>query len=404
MNSANIYSETTLPTLLGSFRTLIYRDQDNAETVVLVSGNVQGKYRVPVRVHSSCFTSEVLGSLKCDCREQLEFAMRYIEANGGVLIYLNQEGRGIGLGNKIRAYALQQKGVDTVDANLALGLPHDSRTYEVAASIIKDLGVLSIELMTNNPDKIRALKQLGIDIENRLPVEIVGNSHSRFYLDTKRRRMGHLLSEIYDDRAFKKHERPFVHINFAMNSKGEVNSSKISCTQDWQRVHELRERYASIGVGGVTWIKDKPKLNVREEYLKRQPRYQPIRVIFAGSHNCEVPSDGRPTFLIGTSAPMNKDITHIYGEDRLLEKPLCQLLQAGVNSILVEGGPTLLHSFLSQGMVDKFSVYVRTQEKEEALVTACKSISELDDNLTAIACGEGIVISKTFEHSVLRID
>ena len=152
-------SETLLPTERGSYRVRAYRDlQSGTEPVAIVSGKVYGMDEVPVRVHDECFTSEVLGSLKCDCREQLHFAMDHIRRRGpGAVIYLRQEGRGIGLANKIAAYALQEVGHDTVDANRMLGLPDDIRRYDAAAAILRDLGIRSVRLMTNNPRKVAKL-------------------------------------------------------------------------------------------------------------------------------------------------------------------------------------------------------------------------------------------------------
>ena len=188
-------SETLLPTKSGDFRVRVYRDlSDGSEPVAILAGDVRGRTEVPVRVHDECFTSEVLGSLKCDCREQLKFAMDTIQRREhGVVIYLRQEGRGIGLGNKIAAYALQEEGHDTVDANRLLGLPDDQRRYDAAASILDDLGVESIQLMTNNPRKLDLLEEQGVNIASRLPVLVAANPHSVDYLQAKADRMGHLL-------------------------------------------------------------------------------------------------------------------------------------------------------------------------------------------------------------------
>jgi GTP cyclohydrolase II len=157
-------------------------------------GEVKGQRSIPVRIHSECLTSEVFGSLKCDCREQLERAQAEIARRGvGVLLYLRQEGRGIGLANKVRAYALQAKGADTVEANELLHLPVDARTYDVAAAMLLDLGVESVELMTNNPLKLDALRRLGVNVERRVPVLVPANPFSASYLEVKRRRMQHDL-------------------------------------------------------------------------------------------------------------------------------------------------------------------------------------------------------------------
>ncbi len=188
-------SETLLPTEHGAFRVRAYRDnRTGTEPVAIVYGEVHDLTAVPVRVHDECFTSEVLGSLKCDCKHQLRFAMDYIRKRGpGAVVYLRQEGRGIGLANKIAAYALQEDGHDTVDANRLLGLPDDVRDYGAAAFILRDLGVASVRLMTNNPRKVTKLEELGVTIEGRIPVLVATNEHSSVYLETKALRMGHML-------------------------------------------------------------------------------------------------------------------------------------------------------------------------------------------------------------------
>jgi GTP cyclohydrolase II len=164
------------------------------EHCALIMGDVRGRKNVPVRVHSECLTGEVFSSLKCDCREQFEHAQAAVAKQGvGAVLYLRQEGRGIGLANKVRAYALQAMGADTVEANELLHLPIDARTYDVAAAMLRELGIESIELMTNNPAKVDELRKLGITVEKRLPVLIPANPFSASYLEVKRRRMQHEL-------------------------------------------------------------------------------------------------------------------------------------------------------------------------------------------------------------------
>ncbi|GMF15986.1 unnamed protein product [Phytophthora fragariaefolia] len=189
-------AETALPTDGGLFRVRAYRAVGSlreSEPVAMISGDVRGQRNVPVRVHDQCFTSEVFGSLKCDCREQLDYAKAYTKQHGGVVIYMPQEGRGIGLANKIMAYSMQERGLDTVDANRVLGFKDDYRSYEPVPAILKDLGILSIRLLTNNPRKIRLLSQLGVTVEGRLPVVIKGGEFSQGYLTAKAKRMSHLL-------------------------------------------------------------------------------------------------------------------------------------------------------------------------------------------------------------------
>lgn len=190
-------SETLLPTKFGDFKVRAYRNgETNVESLALVVGNVSLLENIPTRVHDQCLTSEVFGSLKCDCHDQLTEAMQRIQANKlGVIIYLQQEGRGIGLANKIAAYKLQESGYDTVDANRALGLPVDCREYKTAAFILSDLQVKSIKLMTNNPRKISKLRKEGVKVSARIPIVTIQNVHSSSYLETKIKRMGHVISK-----------------------------------------------------------------------------------------------------------------------------------------------------------------------------------------------------------------
>jgi GTP cyclohydrolase II len=189
-----LYSEAPLPTHRGLFRAVVFRDRrDGSEHVAMVLGDLTGSAPA-VRLHSECLTSEVLGSLKCDCRAQLDRALDYIAAQGrGALLYLRQEGRGIGLGNKIRAYALQAKGYDTYQANQALGFPDDLRRYDVAAKMLRLLGVRAVELITNNPLKVAGLEESGVRVRRRIPLPSPSNPHSVNYLQVKRERTGHLI-------------------------------------------------------------------------------------------------------------------------------------------------------------------------------------------------------------------
>jgi GTP cyclohydrolase II len=221
------YAEADLPTAHGPFKLIVYREapaqaqsvegapvasihaggngngngnggngngngHDAREHVAIVRGDVAGRSNVTTRVHSECWTSEVLGSLKCDCREQLNAALEKIASEGtGVIVYLRQEGRGIGLGNKIRAYALQNSGADTVEANLRLGFEPDSRSYDLAGAILEDLGVKSVRLLTNNPLKVNGLRSAGVTVSERVSHWVGENQHNSEYLAVKRRKMGH---------------------------------------------------------------------------------------------------------------------------------------------------------------------------------------------------------------------
>ena len=196
-----IPAEADIPTRYGDLRLQVFTDVDGKEHVAAIAGDVDGRSGVLCRIHSECLTSEIMGSLKCDCREQLETALGRIGAEGGVVIYLRQEGRGIGLANKIRAYALQNQGVDTVDANRMLGLPDDLRSYEIAGRILQGLGVESVRLLTNNPSKINGLSDAGVPIESHEPLICDVTGLARGYLEVKRDRMGHLIPGAWQPKA-----------------------------------------------------------------------------------------------------------------------------------------------------------------------------------------------------------
>ncbi|MHB8586249.1 MAG: GTP cyclohydrolase II [Thermoplasmatota archaeon] len=192
--AAKILGRANLPTRFGLFEAVAFDTADGLEHLALVRGNVRDASAVPVRIHSECLTGDTLGSLRCDCRDQLETAIAFLGREPvGVLLYLRQEGRGIGLSNKILAYALQDHGMDTVEANHALGFREDERTYDIAADMLRALRVASVVLLTNNPAKIEGLERHNVRVVGRAPIVVPPNPHNAPYIETKRLKMGHLL-------------------------------------------------------------------------------------------------------------------------------------------------------------------------------------------------------------------
>jgi GTP cyclohydrolase II len=195
-DSVTLLAQAALPTRFGDFKMAVFEVEGTpGEVAALMRGPLHGEVTPLVRLHSECLTGDVLGSLRCDCGQQLSAALALIaKAPSGVLLYLPQEGRGIGLANKIRAYALQDDGLDTVDANLALGLPVDRRDYAAAAAILRELGLRQVRLMTNNPLKSAALERYGVRVVERVSLTVPPNAVNRDYLRTKADRMGHLFA------------------------------------------------------------------------------------------------------------------------------------------------------------------------------------------------------------------
>ena len=193
-----LYAEAEIPTEFGNFLVSVYQNNQNDDETLLVSLNLDSDETPFVRIHSECFTGEVLSSLKCDCKAQLALALDLIQKRGsGAVVYLRQEGRGIGLGNKIKAYALQNKGHDTIEANHILGFETDLRDFEEAAVILKDRNISKLILNTNNPDKISSLKDFGIEVVSVEPSITEVNEHNEKYLETKMNELGHLLKKLF---------------------------------------------------------------------------------------------------------------------------------------------------------------------------------------------------------------
>jgi GTP cyclohydrolase II len=393
----NCTSSARIPTAEGDFSLRYYRNNlDDKEHLALVFGDVTGGENVLVRVHSECFTGDVLGSLRCDCGPQLHSAMRAIAENGrGVIIYLRQEGRGIGLEQKLRAYNLQDEGYDTVDANLLLGHQADERNYLPAAYIVHDLKLQSIRLLTNNPAKIEGLRALGINIIDRVPVVTPPNEQNIGYLQTKVDRMRHLLDIAPDAtekvsateeshpqvshahlfaalraQAVDHHQRtgrPLVTLSYAQSLDGCITAQSgepfaISSSESLQWTHALRAAHDAILVGIGTVLADDPSLTVRFA------QGNDPQAVVVDSH-LRLPADAKvlqkhPTLWIAGTHTTPEQRSRLNGTclngAQILELPataggqvnldalFAELGRRGVHSVMVEGGAQIITSIWRQ--------------------------------------------------------
>jgi len=386
-----------IPTGDGEFSLSLYENtQDDKDHLALVCGDVRNEENVLVRVHSECFTGDVLGSLRCDCGEQLDTSMRRIAEEGqGIILYLRQEGRGIGLLSKLRAYNLQDEGYDTVEANRMLGHGADERDYAIAATILEDLDVSSVRLLTNNPEKIESLDEYGIDIVQRVPLEPHVNRHNAEYLQTKVQRMRHILnldsrnghqSNAHGgslralaqriDRHFTEQGTPFITLTYAQSLDGSIASEAgtplpISGEQSLRFTHRLRALHDGILVGIGTVLSDDPRLNVRQG-----DGQHPVPIVLDSS--LRFPFDARllecggpdPLILTGPDANTNRretleDLGATVLElacdpdggiciDALLET----LGNRNIGSVMVEGGRQVLTTFLRRERAHRVIVTV----------------------------------------------
>lgn len=396
-----------IPTDVGEFTLCLYHNNlDGKEHLALIVGDVEGEAAagqppVLVRVHSECFTGDVLGSRRCDCGPQLTAAMSRIAAEGrGVILYLRQEGRGIGLLEKLRAYNLQDMGYDTVDANLLLGHQPDLRDYRVAAEMLKDLRVRSLRLMTNNPDKIDGLERCGLVVTERVPLQTAVNAENAHYLDTKVRRMRHLLqlegadvSSLGADRHSAgaqvvespdrngsltelrgappaREGRPYVTLSYAQSLDGSIAARRgeqtiISGPEAGRLTHQMRASHDAILVGIGTVIADDPQLTVR---LVRGPDPQPVIVdsrlrfppwakLLRGAR--------RPWIATTEAADAARQATLEAAGARVIRLPagpngmvslpslLALLNRLHIRSLMVEGGATVISNFLAEHLADR---------------------------------------------------
>jgi 3,4-dihydroxy 2-butanone 4-phosphate synthase/GTP cyclohydrolase II len=389
-------AEARIPTDLGEFRLLCYaNDRDDKEHLAFVRGEVNGQREVLVRIHSECFTGDVLGSRRCDCGEQLQLALELIgEAGAGVVVYLRQEGRGLGLLGKLRAYNLQDLGYDTVDANLILGHQADERDYVMAALILQDLGVASIRLLTNNPHKIENLRELGVEVAARLPLQAPVRPENAAYLRTKAERLRHqlclekeppprklpILAEVnYLLAGAGEHRRctgrPFVTVSYAQSLDGSIAARlghplSLSGGPALVLTHALRAAHEAILVGIGTVLADDPRLNVRLVAGRHpQPVVVDSRLRFPLYANLLKNNGRRPWIATGEQADAGRQAALEEGGARILRLPgpngwvdLTALLQRlgemGINSLMVEGGGQIITSFIAARLIDQMVITI----------------------------------------------
>jgi 3,4-dihydroxy 2-butanone 4-phosphate synthase/GTP cyclohydrolase II len=407
-------AEAALPTRYGALRIGVFRLEDT-EVVALMHGELAGDEPVLVRLHSECLTGDALGSLRCDCGQQLERSLETIgRAERGVLLYLRHEGRGIGLWNKVRAYALQDGGLDTVDANVALGLPVDARDYSVAASVLRSLGVRNVRLITNNPAKVEALEKHGLAIVERVAVEAPPNPVNARYLKVKAERMGHLLDQIADDIPTPLH-RPVVTVHYAQTIDGRIaartgDARWVSGESSLRLAHELRAANDAVLVGIGTVLADDPLLTVR---LVTGP--SPIRVIVDST--LRIPLDANVlgagaarTIVATTPAAPEERAAAIRARGATVMRAraerqgtvdlrdlLRRLRQRGVRSLLIEGGRGMITSALRDDVVDRLTVCIAPKVIGEGIsAVGDLHIDYLREAMTFahsrfITCGEDVV-------------
>lgn len=370
-----------IPTAHGEFQLCHYLNTlDDKEHLALVVGDLAGKENVLVRVHSECFTGDVLGSLRCDCGPQLDRAMQLIAEEGeGVVVYLRQEGRNIGLLDKLRAYNLQDAGYDTVEANLMLGHQADNRDYTVAALILRDLGISSVRLLTNNPSKIEGLSKTGIAVTQRIPLQEGINHENINYMRTKASRMRHMLDlEALAGGAKQpngRHGRPLVTIAYAQSIDGSIAArpgepTALSGPESMAMTHRLRAEHDAILVGIGTVLSDDPQLTTR---LVEGRHPQPIVV----DSRLQFPLDAR--LLRGPRPPWIATLENCIPERRQeleatgarviplpanaegqvdLQALLGYLAAAGIKSLMVEGGAQVITSFVIAGLADRVVITI----------------------------------------------
>lgn len=379
----------TIPTPYGEFMVRAFTVSSGHVYLALVRGEIGDRAAVLTRLHSECLTGDALESLRCDCGVQLRLALRTVAAEGrGVVIYATgQEGRGIGLVNKLRAYVEQDAGADTVDANLRLGLPAENRDYSDAADVLRALGIESVRLLTNNPAKVAGLEQAGTCVESRQPLRTTPHLRNLAYLRTKGRRMGHVdpsgedldpvLVTAPDVTRLLGHvehrgDRPFVVLKYAQTLDGRIattsgDSKWISGDEERTVSHALRASCDAVMVGVGTVLHDDPQLTVR-----MVPGASPLRVVLDST--LRTPPDARVLDADAATLVVTTNRSRHVDRDRLeaagvgvrvvaaadstvdIRAALAMLRATGVRSLLVEGGAQVITSLLAHGLVDRLIV------------------------------------------------
>lgn len=380
--------KTRIPTGYGEFTLYLYTEHGK-DHLALVKSDVNGETGVPVRVHSECLTGDVFGSRRCDCGDQLKHTLQYLgRSRCGVLLYLRQEGRGIGLRKKLEAYNLQDRGLDTVEANISLGHQPDERNYGVAALMLKDLGVRSIRLITNNPRKVDELTEYGIQVDARIPIEVGHHDDNAGYLRSKAEKLAHLLT--FRERTPFHHELafiepligqlslarapaeggPFVTLTYAQSIDGSIAVDSrvpyaLSSRQSLTLTHFLRAHHDALLVGVNTILSDDPQLNVRY-YEGEDPQPVILDSSLRTPPDCRVLKQSKkPPIIVttGESDPAKREALLSAGATILVVQPsedgcvdlqetLTKLSQLGIRTLMVEGGSKIIGTFLKHHLVN----------------------------------------------------
>lgn len=380
--------KTRLPTAFGEFSLYLFSEAGK-EHLALVKSTVSGLEDVPVRVHSECLTGDVFGSRRCDCGDQLRHTLQYLgRIPCGILIYLRQEGRGIGLRKKLEAYNLQDEGMDTVEANLSLGHQADERDYGIAARILRELKTSSIRLITNNPHKVDELTTHGVRVSARMPIEVGQNEDNLGYLRSKAEKMAHLLTfrsqlpmdtdlsfmqPLLDQLSFAQggiEERPFVTLSYAQSLDGSIafeggSPCALSSEAALTLTHFLRSRHDALLVGVNTVLADDPRLNVR--YCEgRNPRAVIIDSTLRTPLDCRLwEHASEPPIIVATEgADPERRAALIAKGARIIEvsaeydgsvnvrETVAALRAEGIRTLMVEGGARIISTFLKLALVD----------------------------------------------------